>query len=91
MFFASLQISEVAYNIQQVSKFVVGGGGGGGVLLTDMTCGMVNIHLLMTVGNKNVWKQMLKITFGLVRDRGISQFPQLVDKSKCASWRNAIY
>ena len=37
----------------------------------------------MCVGTKNVWKQMLKITQGRVRDRGVTWFPELVDKSTC--------
>ena len=38
------------------------------------------MHML---GTKNVWKQMLKITQGRVRDRGVTWFPELVDKSEC--------
>ena len=37
---------------------------------------------LFHLGTKNVAKQMLKISQGRVRDRGVTWFPELVDKSK---------
>ena len=39
-------------------------------------------NLCNCVGTKNVWKQLLKITQGRVRDRGVTWFPELLDKSK---------
>ena len=36
----------------------------------------------MFAGSKNVGKEMAKIAFGLVRDRGKTWFPELVDKRK---------
>ena len=34
------------------------------------------------LGTKTVWKQLQKITQGRVRDRGVTWFPELVDKSE---------
>ena len=34
-------------------------------------------------GTKNVNKQLRKVTEGRVRDRGVTWFPQLTDKSEC--------
>ena len=44
---------------------------------------MCTCHLFL-IGTKNVDKQMKKITEGKVRDRGVTWFPQLVDKSEYA-------
>ena len=43
----------------------------------------VHVYVSIHVGTKNVWKQMLKISQGRVRDRGVTWFPELVDKSQC--------
>ena len=34
-------------------------------------------------GTKNVAKSLKKITEGRVRDKGVTWFPELVDKRKC--------
>lgn len=39
------------------------------------------IHALIYSGTNNVAKQMLTITQGRVRDKGVTWFPELVDKS----------
>ena len=44
----------------------------------------VCLYMLIPIskGTKNVDKQMRKITEGRVRDRGVTWFPELVDKSE---------
>jgi hypothetical protein len=65
-----LRVTEVAHDIQQqVSHFIT----------ADLS--LVNSYDTWH-GTKNVWKQMLKITQGRVRDRGVTWFPELVDKRK---------
>lgn len=71
------------------------------VLSTLMTLGMVCISVTMIVstslssytiaGTKNVDKQVKKITEGRVRDRGVTWFPQLVDKSEWDYGNNSKY
>ena len=68
-----------------MSKFVVGEG------LTNSYDTWHGEDILYTwlndfwfcLGTKNVGKQMLKISSGLVRNKGVSWFPEFVDKSKC--------
>ena len=38
---------------------------------------------MLFTGTKNVRKLMTKISSGLVRNKGVSWFPELQDKSKC--------
>lgn len=56
---------------------------------------LVCLYVLNSVGTKNVSKEMKKISEGRVKDRGVTWFPELVDKRKdcftlnigtCADW-----
>ena len=40
------------------------------------------MHIHLYIGTKNVAKEMKKISEGLVRNRGVTWFPDLVDKPK---------
>jgi hypothetical protein len=63
-----LRVTEVAHDIQQqVSRYVV-------------SLGLTNSYDTWH-GTKNVAKQMLKISQGRVRDKRVTWFPELVDKS----------
>ena len=42
----------------------------------------VCMYVCMYVGTKSVAKALKKITVGPARDRGVSWFPELVDKRK---------
>ena len=81
-----LQVTEVAHDIQQqVSKYVVS---------EDLTNSYDTWHgedynhsLLLSrwmlfTGTKNVRKLITKISSGLVKNKGVSWFPELQDKSK---------
>ena len=82
-----LNIVEVAHDIQlSVSKNITGS-----LNFVDSFDTWHGILLILQVdtycsaflpGTKNVDKQMRKVTQGRVRDRGVTWFPQLVDKSK---------
>ena len=89
-------MTEVAHDIQQqVSRFITSDLSlvnsydtwHGTAHVHIYTCTMYNVHIHLYVsihvGIKNVWKQMLKISQGRVRDRGVTWFPELVDKSQC--------
>ena len=39
--------------------------------------------IFVSSGMKNVAKSLKKITEGRVRDKGVTWFPELVDKRKC--------
>lgn len=43
---------------------------------------LVCLYVLNSVGTKNVSKEMQKISEGRVKDRGVTWFPELVDKRK---------
>ena len=91
-----LHITEVAHDIQgQVSKYVTKDLGL--VNSYDTWHGMFRIticsvltllyktldtHSCHFIGTKNVAKELRKITEGRIRDRDISWFPELYDKSK---------
>lgn len=81
-----MRVSEVAHDIQQqVSRYIVSLG------ITNSydtwhgkDVDIIVMHRIvkaMCSGTKNVAKQMLKISQGRVRDRGVTWFPELVDKS----------
>ena len=83
-----LNVTEVAHDIQQqVSRFITSDLSlvnsydtwHGTYMYTLHTYMYMYVHML---GTKNVWKQMQKITQGRVRDRGVTWFPELVDKSE---------
>ena len=87
---SGLHITEVAHDIQQqVSRFITADlslvnsydtwHGTTHNLSVALTCDMC---VCMCEG-KNVWKQMLQITQGRVRDRGVTWFPEVVDTSTC--------
>ena len=46
------------------------------------TCSGLFMLILPFEGTNNVAKEMKKITDGLVRNRGVTWFPELVDKRK---------
>ena len=50
-------------------------------VLTQL-CKTLDTHSCHFIGTKNVAKELRKITEGRVRDRDISWFPELYDKSK---------
>ena len=80
---------EVAHDIQlQVSKFVTQelkvlnsfDTWHGKIWMLSCTC--ILYGLKSCQGTKNVAKELAKITQGRVRDRGMTWFPELVDKRK---------
>lgn len=85
-----LNVTEVAHDIQQqVSRFITSDLSlvnsydtwHGTCISMYCTCQyLMHRHVL---GTKNVWKQLQKVTQGRVRDRGVTWFPELVDKSEC--------
>ena len=84
-----MNITEVAHDIQQqVSRYVTGSMGVVNSYDTwhgkmHQTSGSGLFMLILPFeGTKNVAKEMKKITDGLVRNRGVTWFPELVDKRK---------
>lgn len=89
MFFLGLHVTEVAHDInQQVSRYV-----SQQLKIVNsydtwhgMTTWMYQVCsdiLLYYPGTKNVAKEMKKVSEGLVRNRGVTWFPELADKCSC--------
>ena len=89
MFFLGLNVTEVAHDInQQVSRYVSQqlkvfnsyDTWHGMITWMHQVCSDV---LMYYPGTKNVAKEMKKISEGLVRNRGVTWFPELADKRSC--------
>ena len=86
--YVGLRVTEVAHDIQQqVSRFVTEMGlvnsydTWHGILYTHKYNSISwRSHIQYLIGTKNVAKQVFKVSQGRVRDKGVTWFPELVDK-----------